>query len=513
MTRLSILLHGHLPFGFTGRSSHSFENAWLFEAVTESYLPLTQTAGKLNVRKIDYQIFSPLLTASLSPTLLSLWQHPEFAEAYQAHMQKLCQLAEAEAGNSRLPAERRVLAQYYAEYWQSLLSYFQEDLDSDLTAAFVQMAKEGIIELITTSATHALLPAFQHNPAVIERQIGEGIRYFNQVTGLTPQGFWLPECAYFPGLEEVLARWGVHYFAVESTALTRGNPPATASYNQPVQCPNGVRAIARNPAFSRMVWDAQLGYPGHPDYREFHRDAVHDLPKKLAAPFTLPDARTPSGLKYWAITGSEEKRFYQPDCAIKQAQQHARQFVDTLEKQFVDATDTICFLPFDMELFGHWWYEGPAWLREVLQLTEAGDCLTALSANSAINDFEKPQTCQPATSSWGNRADFSFWINPDTDWIFAQLEHAQNRLQSLSPDMSKNNPLLIRANEIASKELMLAEASDWPFMIRAGTTKDYAINRIQKHLARFHSICDMIEKEDFDEALIALLEEKDCVLG
>ncbi|WP_309382347.1 1,4-alpha-glucan branching protein domain-containing protein [Cerasicoccus frondis] len=486
---VSILLHAHLPFGMRPELAISLEECWLYEAVANCYLPLLELIGSLPKTR------APMLAVSLSPTLLELWAHPQFTDRFAKHLERYADILSAEEANQSLPPERRKLAQQFRLESQRLANRFLNQGES-LPNQWRALAAADKVELLTTAATHAFLPAYQQSPLGRSLQIRLGMETFERRIGRRPKGFWLPECAYYPGLEEDLAHEGVAWFAVENM----GGPVVT-------QCPNGVQAIARNSALSRKVWDAQTGYPGHASYREFHRDAVFELTHAQAGLYRLPDGSSlPLGLKYWRISGSSHKEWYCPPTARAQAEADADEFLTALKQ---DDSETI-FLPFDAELFGHWWHEGPQWLRQLLNQGNIMPAIDFAAPSAALERLNDIPEAQPIASTWGRRSDYSFWINNETDWIYPLLQSAEKSLEAVWCGSSQS-PLRDRAIRQLMRELLLAQASDWPFMLRAEATAQYAEERLRRHLGRFHFLLRQIQSNEIDHKTLAALEQLDPI--
>ncbi|MGB0744855.1 MAG: 1,4-alpha-glucan branching protein domain-containing protein [Opitutales bacterium] len=496
---LSVFLHAHLPYGFPADRQISLEQAWLYEAVTNCYLPLLRLIERLEHRE------QPWLTFSLSPTLLEQWSHPEFPGSYRKHIRQGLRIIDSEVSNPRHPLERRKLALKLLAEWELAAKHF-EKIDGQLSTAFKYLEKNGKIEIVTTAATHAFLPAFQNDSSFRCFQIENGLRTLERHTGLNPTGFWLPECAYFDGLENDLARFGIEYFALEEQGLTRASPPA--SIRKPMACPNGLLALGRDSKLSQKIWSARTGYPGHPCYREFHHDGIHLVDTARCGEYALPDGgRLPLGLKYWRITGKAKKDWYQHALAEQQAELDADDFLKHLQQ----TEEGLVFIPFDAELFGHWWYEGPAWLEKVLTLASESPGTEVLSAKNAAAAFDDPPTGRPAPSTWGRNSDYSFWVNYDTDWIYPLLRRSSNELKQLVGRYSLRKASSIEARAIrqAGRELLLASASDWPFMLRAGATGQYAMEQLREHVENFHYLTQSIESKTLSERELELLEKLD----
>ncbi|MEO0795642.1 MAG: 1,4-alpha-glucan branching protein domain-containing protein [Verrucomicrobiota bacterium] len=490
---VSLLLHAHLPYGLRTEVPFSLEEAWLHEATIDCYVPLLYVFGSLPAGKL------PPIAVSLSPTLIEMWEHPAFPERFEAHLRRGINLFENEAADPTLPAPRRALASNYAQSWESILKDFRSKFQGKLLGAWTQLAQLGKVELLTTATTHAFLPAHQ-NATSRKLQIELGVERFTRLTGIEPKGFWLPECAYYLGLERDLETIGIEWFSVENmgeSSLTR--------------CPNKLLAISRHSYLSRKVWDARSGYPGNVDYREFHRDAIKELSHEKAGLFRLENGDSlPLGMKYWRVSGQEDKDWYDPAQAVEQARQDAHDFIRELEEE---ATDPITFLPFDAELFGHWWFEGPVWIKEILHLASSAQSLHLGTPTEILADAPEIHVGRPKPSTWGHQSDYSFWVNHETDWIYPLLQQADRQLAELLNNQPKQESTLYgRAIGQLTRELLLAQASDWPFMIRAGATANYARERIQRHLARFHYLAEQIAQGNIDQEALAGLEELDPIL-
>nr|WP_267908160.1 1,4-alpha-glucan branching protein domain-containing protein [Cerasicoccus arenae] len=482
-------MHAHLPFGLRPELPVSLEEAWLFEATIDCYLPLLELISAEPGKK-------PRLAASLSPTLLEQWSHHDFTDRFAAHLDRLAAILKRECSDQSLPKERRELAEEMLLRNAQLAAHFVRKWSANLSAAWGHLASEGKVELLTTAATHAFLPAHQNSPLTRRLQIQLGIERFTALTGITPQGFWLPECGYYPGLEYDLAEAGIQWFAVENM-----------NGSSVVRCPNDVTAIARQGELSQKVWDAHSGYPGHANYREFHQDAVHQLSHEQAGLYRLPDGGSlPLGLKYWRVTGKGEKDWYDPVVARQQAETDAQDFIESMAR----TPESFIFLPFDAELFGHWWHEGPYWLENVIQRASQHPALTLASPTDAISSLKDIPEGLPAASTWGHRADYSFWINPETDWIYPLLANAGRKLKDAIA-RSESDPLRRRAVNQLARELLLAQASDWPFMLRAGATAGYAEERLRRHLTRFQFLLNQLATEEIDAETLHALEQLDPI--
>jgi 1,4-alpha-glucan branching enzyme len=405
-------------------------------------------------------------------------------ERYRQRLAATEQLARRDARAAA--GKHRELAEWHAQFFREMGQLFETRCRGDVLRVLAEFHAAGLVELATTAATHAFLPAHQAHPATVRAQIGVGLDTFADAFGFRPKFFWLPECGYYPRLEAATTAFGLRCFGLETHGITQARPPPPRGVRAPVRCPGGGLALGRDGEISRRVWSATEGYPGHPDYREFHHDRIHAMDEAALAAWPGGAAhRLPAGLKYWRVTGPQEaKDWYDPAAAAARTQAHARDFVARLATAPEDSG--IWFAPFDAELFGHWWFEGPLWMEEVFRLLAREKTVAPATATRATEGCAAPHPAQPAPSSWGLAGDYSYWVNRDTAWLYPQLDAAVRRLEALVTQWGNAPPAGRegRALRQAARTLLLAQASDWPFLIKAGTAGEAAVARVTGLLAR-----------------------------
>lgn len=513
---LSIVLHAHLPYVHHPEYEQFFEENWLFEAITDCYLPLINMLDRLQDDGIDYG-----LTLSLSPTLLTMLGNPQLQSRYLAHLQKQLQLAEQEVIRTRQQPEYLHLAEMYQRLFYTTLCSYRDHYQCDLVAAFVKHQQTGKLELITTAATHGFLPLLNVSKAAVRNQIQIGIDGFTAFTGIRPKGFWLPECAYYPGLEQYLKDAGIEYCFVDTHGIMDADPAPRNGVYAPLECGNGVAVFGRDPSSSRQVWSAEEGYPGDGDYREYYSDIGFQLDLDYIAPYILDGTtRINTGIKYQRVTGRQlPKQLYEPQRASAKVRQHADDFVRKRQEQVAALSQEmpvppVIVAPYDAELFGHWWFEGPQWLEAVLRQANAADSNLQTISCGGFLELKQPRvTATPSASSWGDQGYSEYWLNDSNSWIYPLVHKASAELEKLVSDLQGRavNSLQQRALNQALRSLLLAQASDWAFILKAGTTVDYAKKRLTDHLARFNYLHDAIRKNRINERYLAALEIMDDI--
>lgn len=512
MTRgsLSLILHAHLPFVRHPEHDRFLEENWLYEAVVETYLPLIQMMDGWLRDGMDTR-----LTLTLSPTLCAMLLDPLLQDRTVRHLDGLLELADREIHRTHWDRAFQPLAEMYHRRFVSLReTYFH--YGRNLVGAFRKFQEAGRLEIVTTAATHAVLPLLADHPPSLRAQIFVARDHYRSCFGCDPRGIWLPECAYAEGVDAVLKEAGLQWFLLETHGLLYARPRPRYSVFAPVITPNGVAAFARDLESARQVWSKHEGYPGDASYRDFYRDIGFDLDYDyVKSVLPVPGSRTFTGIKYHAITGSGDKRIYDRTAALHTAANHAQHFLDARLRQMEHLAGIMdrpphVLCPYDAELFGHWWYEGPEFLDYFVRKAHYDQhtfSLTTPFEYLARNPTQ--QVCQPAQSSWGEEGYLKVWLNETNEWIYPHLRVAQERMTALADAHPRATGLKRRALQQAARELLLAQSSDWPFILRTGTSPAYARQRVKDHLLRFIAIHEQLTTTKIDEVWLAETEARD----
>ena len=504
---VALVLHAHLPFVRHAELPESLEERWLFEALTETYLPLLDVLEGLARDRIQARF-----TLSLSPTLLAMFGDELLRARYRRHVEALLRLSEREVERTRDQPEWRACATLYLDRLTRTRDRYLTTWREDITGAFRGHEEAGRIELATTSATHAILPIVGSIPAFARAQIAIGIAEHRRWFGKRPAGFWLPECGFAPGLDDELARAAVRWCVLDTHGMTHATPQPVYGVYAPIACPSGVLAYGRDPDSATQVWSAEAGYPADPWYRDFHRDIGFDLPAHRLAPFATDDARMPTGLKYHRVTGdTDAKEPYEPARARERVAVHAAHFVASRLEQVarlgaIMDRPPVVVCPYDAELFGHWWFEGPEWLDAVLRGIAATPGLEAITLSQDADRHSVTQRVVPAASTWGWRGHYGVWLQRTNDWIYPRLHRAGEALLTLAATAPPPGDWRRRTLTQAFRELLLAQASDWAFMMARGTTVEYAERRTLDHIDRCTRLCDAVARGTPADALLETSE-------
>ena len=515
--KVSFILNAHLPFVRHPEYPRFLEEDWLFESISESYLPLLRMCNRLADDKVPF-----VLTVSLSPSLCTMLADPVLAERYTQYLERHIELGEKEV--KRCEAEQSEFSEMAAFYLaQARLNFhdFVEHYKSNILDGFKDLEERGYLELATTAATHAFLPLYKEYPSATNAQVEIGVQSFLTTFGHLPKGFWLPECGYYPGLEEVLRSHGISWFQTASQSMLLSPDKVESGVYRPVYCPNGVAAFARDFNGTSLVWSNESGYPTDRVYREFYRDIGYDLPMEYIGPYIHePEVRVFTGFKYWAITGETDLKVpYVPSLAQRRTVEHAKNFLYTLNKRarsLAAKLDEVPFftLAFDAELFGHWWFEGVTWLEEVIRLIAKNpDQVEMTTPSLFLESGEELQTVQPAFSSWGHGGYSAVWLDGANSWSYRHIHKAIERMEELAERFGDQVSLKQRFLNQAAREVLLSMASDWSFMMYNKSSSEYARKRVIDHLSNFNVVYSNMCKNAVNTEWLVKAEKRNLIFA
>ncbi|MDR1451853.1 MAG: DUF1957 domain-containing protein [Helicobacteraceae bacterium] len=507
----ALTLHSHLPFVKHPDHEYFLEEHWLFEAIIESYLPLL-----MNLERLQNEGVKTRITVSLTPTLCEMLADFTLREKFAAHLDKLIELSRKECDRLENDVVYRDVAYFYRDRLENIRRFFIDNLGGNALNGYRKFMRAGMIEIITCAATHGFLPLLSVNEQAVRVQLRVAVQTHEKLFGVKPRGIWLPECAYYEGVDKLLAEVGIEFFYLESHGLIYGRPTPRFGLYAPIFTPSGVAAFGRDPESSRQVWSSVSGYPGDVDYRDFYRDIGYDLDYEYIKPYICPDGtRVFTGLKYHRITGGGEyKEVYAPSVAAAKAKEHAENFHFNRVKQiehlsaFMDRPPIIVS-PYDAELFGHWWFEGPDFIYRLFKTIDEHREIEPITPSGYLEIYQTNQMIHPSPSSWGKDGYFDVWINPHNDWIYQHLHKMADTMSELAARFEREtSPLICRLLDQMSRELLLAQASDWAFLITAGTAVEYALKRTKTHIANFNKLLSMVDGA-IDEGCLSELESRD----
>ncbi|MCU1284513.1 MAG: glycoside hydrolase family 57 [Acidobacteriales bacterium] len=553
---VTITLHSHLPYVINhGTWPHGLE--WLCEAAAETYLPLLRVIGNL---ERDGIFLKPNI--NLSPVLLEQLAHPVFKAEFVKYLGRKIEAALVDKAEFTKKGDKHLAN--VAEYWKDFFALALQDfeaLNKDIISGFRKFNDSGAIEVFTCAATHGYFPLLGTDES-IRAQVRIGVATHKKFLGKQPRGIWIPECGYRPagewfypvnpngasptaayhpfkraGVEQILAENGIDYFfidthLVENSAmftpyeqLAGGVPVALeeegvprVSYYQPfyADTPDRKKAqvafFTRDPRTSVQVWSGDHGYPGDGNYLDFHKK------------------RFPGGHRYWQVTGARvdlgDKTPYYPNLAAERTREHAKHFagiaMEAISKYPAKGAPSILTSPFDAELFGHWWYEGPQFLEHVArEFAKPESPLKLITCSEYLDRFPPKGFVELPEGSWGKNGTNEVWLNPDTAWTWKHIYPAEFAVREMARSGKwRGNEAATRLAKQLCRELLLLESSDWQFLITTGAARDYAELRFDTHLQQFRDLIDAWRRFDSTNeispeamACLEMVETRDSIFA
>lgn len=529
--QFAFVLHSHLPYVIShGKWPHGTD--WLNEAAAETYLPILGT-----LRELIDEGYHPRLTVGLSPVLCEQLADESFKREFEEYCAQKIDAAEQDKEEFRRHGRAQMLsvAESWIEFYSQTIDHFRR-ISRDILGQFRSLQDNGYLEIITCGATHGYLPLLARDESV-QCQIKLAIANYRRHFGQSPRGIWLPECAYRPryawsrpigqagsavmrkGVDEFLSENGLDFFIVDSVLLKGGKSTGVyierfealkllwhqfeSQYSQrteePDKSPREVYLVASSPEgkkptaiFARdpqtgiLVWSGEHGYPGDGNYLDFHKKHF------------------PGGHRYWAVTSSKadlaDKVEYNPKNASGRISENAAHFVSRVEEILDESTvshagPSILVAPYDAELFGHWWFEGPRFLKEVLKGVEKSDSVELAFLGEHYDQARPSQVVSIPEGSWGQGNHHYIWLNEQTEWTWKHIYESEDTMCALArfwvdnPD--RQDAELTAVLKQLARELLLMSASDWQFLISTFAARDYAELRLSEHYEDFTRLAKM----------------------
>jgi 1,4-alpha-glucan branching enzyme len=557
---LTFTLHAHLPYVVNhGTWPHGIE--WLHEAAAETYLPLLRVLARLEADGIALHC-----NLNISPILLEQLAHPVFKAEFPKYLERKIIAAREDESYFIYMDEHRYAetARFWRSFFSEALNAF-EALDRDIIKAFRHFNDKGLIEIITCGATHGYMPLLGTDESV-RAQVRTGVDAHQRHIGKHPKGIWAPECGYRPagfwnypvpnadgsptshgfnriGVEQALSESNIDYFFVDTHLVeesSRGSSPYellrgdvvrdtpsqqnTRRLYQPhyvdgpyVAHQPGADQLAtsvfpRDPRTGIQVWSGDSGYPGDADYLDFHKK------------------RWPGGHRFWSVTGPgvdmADKRPYDPVIAADRTRSHAAHFVhlvrETLQTVANSEVPPILCSPFDAELFGHWWFEGPLWLEAVARaLHDQPNGIELISCSQYLQKYPPSDFLAMHEGSWGAEGTNHVWMNADTSWTYTHIYPAEIYTREVcTTGKWRESALGGRIVKQLCRELLLLESSDWQFLITTGAARDYAELRFATHNDQFNELKSIWQTFDSTAAIspqqddrLAAIELRDSIFA
>lgn len=533
------MLHSHLPY-YRKAGMWPFGEENLYECMAETYIPLLNAISELYDEGIKAKLtvgITPILAEQLNDEYLKDGFEKYLNSRIDAISEDLSRYPNASVAHSQ---HLNYLAKFYFDWYTNIKDCYLNKYKKDLIGAFRRFQDLGCIEITTSAATHGFSPLLETDSS-LNGQFKVGSETTKRLFGRKAKGAWLPECAYRPGYEAIDSQgkkyWrpaievamqnsGIEYFFTESHVIEGGvsvgnrrivgvygnieyiplppRPATGLSTYEAYWLPDAqVAVMGRNDKAGYQVWSAADGYPGDGCYREFHKKDDN------------------SGMNYWRLTSPStdlgDKMLYDPVLAMSKINENSDHYTNLIYNMLNDykkntGKNGLIMVSFDTELFGHWWFEGIEFIKQVIK--KFHNFIPEVERQCAAEYLEKnPPTAAIALpeSSWGQGGHFWVWQNHQTEWMWPIIHAAEKRMQNIAAKYSSipKDKVLHRALNQLARELLLLQSSDWPFLITTWQARDYATERFKKHQENFEHIAAMIENSSIDEKYLKSIEAVD----
>ncbi len=501
---------------------HAEENILLFDAISQTYLPLLNLINNFDKRGFDAKI-----ALVLSPQLCALLNDSEMQKLYVKYLDEKILLGQKELERNKNNESLLKLINSYIEKAKKDKEDFTELYECHLIQAFDRAAKNGFIEVLATSATYSYLPHYADLTEALNAQIETGLRSQRYFFGEMAEGFYLPHLGYSNGLDKVLRSYGVNYTIADARSFLFSNDKVENGIFSPLRTENSLVLFARDPdcpeeimADANNSLNGEDGYALKDIYRCERRDIGFDLNLEDLKPLVgKDDSRIPTGFKYWSNEGDEafendQGPFYDQDAALEEAKKDARDFYAKKEEKLLKAEELLkgqdvnLLLTIPGELLGQKWHEGFTFFEEFMNLCHASNKINlALPKELLQNQFTLPKFT-PYPCSAGGHGYGEDLLDDKNKWMFRYIRKATERMIDLTERFPAESGLKERLLNLAAKEVLLAQSSDWPLMLTKNQLPEYAEKMFTKNIISFTNVFSALASNTVSTEWLTKLEKE-----
>jgi len=479
----------------------SVEESRFFEAVSETYLPLLGVFDRLEGAHIPFR-----LGISLSPVLGQMFCDDYLIKKYVSHLERQIEFGRHEV--ERLEGrDECALAQHYFDQAVERHAAFTIRYDRDILKAFDHYHKKGRIELIAAPATNAFLPFLCRYPEAVRAQMETALAFYRYALEFSPKGFWPGELGWTKDLSSYIYSYGINYTIVNSHGLLFGKPPPSRGTFYPVKTEEGLFVLACDYSASAIVSGMQKEGP----YRDNDRDAAEEPENREINPFIAKNGeKYHSGYKY-RQKGND--MLYDPAAAKSRMQEQARELLEKLNDRLSAASSymketPISLCAFNADSFGRQWHGGSHFIESLFRLAAGYRELQFMTPSEYL--FQQPisaiEESHPEFSSWGDNGYAEPWLDSSNDWVYRHIHHSIGRMVELADRFTEDSSLKERALNQAAREILLAQASDWPALLYREESAEYAKKQIESALQNFTIIDESLGRSHISAEWLTGLE-------
>ena len=484
-----------------------------YESITNVYIPLLNMLERFE--KEEKKIRIGLV---LPPVLCNMLSDDYLKEAYVKWLDKRIDLGKAELKrNNEEEAVCNVIRSVVEEN-KARKADFLNKYESSLIPAFAKYMQNGYLELLGTCGTDIFMPHFADMKEVICAQIESGLHAYRQYFGIVPEGFWLPELGYAPGVEKFIRAYGYTYTILDSRSVLLAEKVPSSGIFYPCRTDNSLVVFARNRVIDGELF-GENGIIFNSCYRNQNRDIGYESPmEQLSLVMEKGGIRYSTGYKYWNRHFSDEKHaLYNEEEAKKQCESDAEAFVnkrlETLSKAESLLPDysfvsELCVL--DISRLSKTWYESMYWLENVLvKAVDAG--LLVASCDSLCADQYNLEKIEPYFSAGIGEGYGENLLSSRNCWMMRYIRKNCERMIDLAGRFPMDTGLKTRLLNLGAKELMLAQSSNLAKMINRSEFPQFAEKRFKESIAAFTAVFDSLGSNTVSTEWLTRLEARDSI--
>ncbi len=509
MSKKSLVLHfvAHKGYFKHLETENISKNQILFVSISQVYLPLLNMFANLESDGIPFK-----MGMTISPTLCAQLSDPVLQQKYIEWLDKLIFLGEQEINRYSVDSEKYNLAKHYLKTVKRDKRDFIETFNQDILSKFSYYAKKGNLELFATSATFGFLPHISDFNEAINAQIEIGLLSHKHHFGIAPEGFFLPHFGYSQGFEKNLKSYGLNYTILEPQGVLFGQPAPEMGIFSPVRAYNSFAFFAKDPDTTNEIC-GKKGYMINSVYRNQQKDIGFDSDlSELAGFLDESNSRCPTVFKYWSNSSNEE--IYNLEKVQEQIKKDATDFLNKKIQKLKEAENIsggkncslVCTI--EPELLGNVWFEGIDWLEQIFRQATLQDDISIENCCDIAKEQFTLQKVEPMSSASNGIGFGENLLDSSNDWMIRYMRKNTQRMIDLAVRFTDDTGLKARTLNLAAKEILLSQSSDWPAMIHDKVYPDYAKEQFIKTINGFSTVYESLGSNSISTEWLTRLERE-----
>lgn len=486
---LLFIFHAHVPYIRHVKSNEPLEIAQFYEMLSYGLLPFLRMCNRLHADAVPFKC-----ALVISPLLCEMLKSSTHKEQYRCYLERHIAFAEQELQQTS-DKHQQTLMRGCLDFLLQNREDFTVLYKTDILSKITFFAEKGAIELLATSATPCFFPFYQDMPEALAAQIEQGLNSFREDFATSPSGFWLPLMGYASGLDGIIKSYGLDYTVLETQSFLFANRSPVNGIFTAAMGESGLVFLGKDTGACSEVMQPDTGFYMNPNYLDTNKDVGFDLDaQKLSSLFDVEKGRRKTGFCYRKHSGEP----YEPAVGAAQAETDAARFLENRYRVLTEAatlldTEPLCsvsILP--LQFLGKVWIEGMYWLESVYRKLAQMHDMQCVVPSEYLKRMKRIQNITPFYASSLPSGYADELVNSSNDWMLPRIQKATERMIDLAGRFPDGQGLKKRTLNMAAKELLLAQSTDWPLMVDAQASAEYAIAQCAEHLDTFSNVYDSL---------------------